>query len=788
MAVGITAATLVLSGLNALSAYQAQADPPAGVRIAGAACASGAGVTVAADFTPIVNVISVACVEPTANMTIAEAFASAGMEFEKRGGIFYDTLAGVAADYAVDSSYWAEYTSTSGGTAAGGPATTWQYGMVGFDDGPIQNGQAYLAEYNVPTKTTPLLTLEEVTSRTVADVPAISSYGAGSAEAQAAAAWLGAQLAANDDVLPKAKSPDWGLTVDSVLGLSAAGVGGNQVKDTAAKLWASGTKYIGAASAAKSNWAKTAKLVLALQAAGKDPAQFPDGSKTRDLPAELRGTLGADGKFGTSATAFSQSLGILALARSGGGAPVAAVSWLKGQRCADNGNANFGAYGYLANSCTSADPDTTAVAIQALVAAGVPVDDDAIWTAEGYLYTQQDTSGGLGATFGGTTYLNTNSTGLAAQTVASLAIMGDESTWAGTSQGYITGLQIDAADVAGNPKLKDADLGAIAYDQTAFDQVLASGMDDGARAEFARATAQAILGLGGPTFDKLTAAGAEAGLASDQAFTKTPAPKIAGTASVGSVLTYSVAAWNPKADLTVEWYVNGVATGVTTPYYQVSAADEGATITVKVTGVTAGTTETTVESAASQPVAKGKLATGSISVSGSAKVGATLTATAKGWPADATCAYSYEVTPKGGALRTESGNTFAPTPADAGGKVQAVVTCTKAGFVSAVKKTSAKKIATGAILAPKPVITGTLLVGETLTAVAGTAEPVGSYAPAPALAPTYQWYVGGKAVKSATGSTFTVPAKAKDVSVKVTWAGTGFSKASATSAKSKIYG
>ena len=75
-----------------------------------------------------------------------------------------------------------------------------------------------------------------------------------------------------------------------------------------------------------------AKVMLAVQVQGGDPTSFGG----RDLEADLRATLvigGADdGRFGAASIA-DQSLAILALSRTAGGVPATAVDWLVGAQC-----------------------------------------------------------------------------------------------------------------------------------------------------------------------------------------------------------------------------------------------------------------------------------------------------------------------------------------------------------------------------------------------------------------------------------------------------------------------
>ncbi|MDR0417399.1 MAG: hypothetical protein LBH76_08850, partial [Propionibacteriaceae bacterium] len=136
-----------------------------------------------------------------------------------------------------------------------------------------------------------------------------------------AAAWLAGQLAAHDGVLPGMSPQDWGLTEDAILALAAAGVGGDLIEASTAKLLASGDAYVGPADAPR--WNQIGKTILVLQVVGRDPAAWPADGGARDLVAELRAAVGPSGQFGGEPSgnvfAFQQALSLVALARTSDG-------------------------------------------------------------------------------------------------------------------------------------------------------------------------------------------------------------------------------------------------------------------------------------------------------------------------------------------------------------------------------------------------------------------------------------------------------------------------------------
>ena len=81
-------------------------------------------------------------------------------------------------------------------------------------------------------------------------------------------------------------------------------------------------------------------------------------------------------------------------------------------------------------------------------------------------------------------------------------------------------------------------------------------------------------------------------------FATSTAPIINGTPKVGKKLTASVAAWEPVAALTYQWLRNGKKiSGATNSTYVLTAASEGTTVTVAVTGTRAGYASATIHSA-----------------------------------------------------------------------------------------------------------------------------------------------------------------------------------------------
>ncbi len=507
----IAAASFVaaLSLITIAIPVAAQAAPLASEPgVTGAACQPGQGVTVAVSYDSQGKDVDVRCA-PAASGTIAAAFTSAGFALDNPS--FVTSIDGVSPTAQHPNGWWVLFTSAADGQLGGASGTDWTMASIGANTGPVTTGETYMFcandDWNVqatPCGTT-LTDIAGAAGNTVV-TPAVPATTATLANGEMAAAWIGRQLAQDGGVFPSLASPDWGATIDGLFALAAAHVGGDQIAATAAKLYASGAAYIGTPDAMSASWSAVAKMVLALEVAGLDPTVFPTDTGTRDLIADLRGTLNADGSFGSVGTdnIFVHPLAMIALSRTDGAVPAQATAWLQSQQCSDQASPSLGSFGW-ATACdaTMTDPDSTSLAVQAFLAAGLAETDPAVARAETWLVAQQNTAGGF-ENFGAA---NSNSTGLAVQ-----ALQGSHPEVVQAAQEFIGSLQITCDTVAANGALTAADRGAIAADSPSLTAALGTGLDQAAAERFFRATAQAVFGLGAPGLASLTSTGAEADL------------------------------------------------------------------------------------------------------------------------------------------------------------------------------------------------------------------------------------------------------------------------------------
>ncbi len=272
--------------------------------------------------------------------------------------------------------------------------------------------------------------------------------------------------------------------------------------------------------------------------------------------------------------------------------------------------------------------------------------------------------------------------------------------------------------------------------------------------------------------------------ATPHSFTKVYTPTISGSAKVGKALTAKVKTWSPKASMKYQWLRNGSPiTGATKSTYKLVAADLGAAISVKVTGSKSGYTSVSKTSSATKTVKAGSLAKGKVSVSGTRRVGRTLTAKTSKWSSGVE--YHYQWYRNSTKITDANGRTYTLTPSDRGKRVKVKVWTTKDGYNTSKSKTSARtaKVRYGYLTKVTPVITGTAVVGEVLTATSGTWKPNTTTF-------TYQWYkvnAKGKSyrIAGATSSTFTVSTGLVGyrLTVKVTGKSPGYYTASKTSAR-----
>ncbi|MCU1481526.1 MAG: hypothetical protein JWQ19_2312 [Subtercola sp.] len=169
--------------------------------------------------------------------------------------------------------------------------------------------------------------------------------------------------------------------------------------------------------------------------------------------------------------------------------------------------------------------------------------------------------------------------------------------------------------------------------------------------------------------------------------TATPVPTITGTVAVGSTLTAHPGAWSPAPVTFAYKWQRGATTiaGATGATYKLTAADAGYSVFVFVTGSKAGYTAVTTTSASVvAPLSLTKTPTPVIT--GTPKVGSTLTATAGTWsPAPVTLSYQWKRS--GVTINGATSASYKLTAADATKTITVTVTGSKPVYTT-VKVTS----------------------------------------------------------------------------------------------------
>ncbi len=342
------------------------------------------------------------------------------------------------------------------------------------------------------------------------------------AAARAGTAWLATQL--TDGVIHNNAYDfdDLGLTMD--IGLSMDEVGGDQalVRQIRSALSTRVQEYAAPAPTERYSGSLAKSLVFA-QVSGVDP----DGYGGLNLVAETEnrvigsgpstGRLQDQSAYGDYANSFGQALAARGLANAGSPEAAPVTAFLLKQQCSagffrvffatDQDAAEQG----CVDGVDGTDTDATAFVVAQLAAVSPrPASvDAAITKAVAWLVATQGADG----SFAGSAYTpdpNTNSTGLAASALAAAGKCeqaGRAAEWVGSLQ---VGPQPTGTPLAGEE-------GALAYDSTAMTTAKASGIPDGARDQWWRATVQAVAGLthtrGSVSGLAVTSAGTEPGQA-----------------------------------------------------------------------------------------------------------------------------------------------------------------------------------------------------------------------------------------------------------------------------------
>ncbi|TIC79456.1 CHAP domain-containing protein [Nocardioides sp. GY 10127] len=261
----------------------------------------------------------------------------------------------------------------------------------------------------------------------------------------------------------------------------------------------------------------------------------------------------------------------------------------------------------------------------------------------------------------------------------------------------------------------------------------------------------------------------------------TAAPKVSGTAKVGSTLTATAGTWSVSSlTFKYQWYASGTAvSGATGSTFAPTSSQVGKTMKVVVTASRSGYNTATATSNTTGAVAPGTFSTsGTPTITGTPLIGSTLTASRPAWSPTPTTV-SYQWLANGATITGATGSTFVVTDAQEGKTLSVRETAAKSGYTSSVltsASTAAVASSTPLDATPTPVISGEPVVDSTLTVDAGDWEP------AP-VALGYQWLRNGVAISGATGTSYVLGQADIDaqISVSVTGTKSGYAKTTTTS-------
>ena len=435
------------------------------------------------------------------------------------------------------TAYWSYWSARDGGR--------WRYSTVGYSRRVVRGGfegwsfhvgrRAAKPPRWSPERPGRVDGADVTVSGVAAAVAARPTPARGGRSARQAAGWLIGDLRGSRLPGPGGVT-DWGLTIDALWALRATGTGRAATSGIVRALAQGADDYIGARAYADPQArvaGATAKVLLAAAVAGRDATSFGGF----DLRAEvLRLMQDQDaprpGRFSDRGTGFdssntiSQATAVIGLALTGG-VPAPALRFLRQQQCPDGW---FRMYADRGRTCAAGPPgasapdvDGTAMAVQALLVAeasgarrlGGPISRAVAW-----LVSRQGPDG----SFAGGQYApgaNANSTGLAGQAL----LAAGRTAAAAAAARWLRSVQLQQQSVRGAGV--SGELGAVAYDRSAYTAARFRGIDAGLRDQWRRATAQAVLGLAGVSFLEL--AGRAPGLAAPSPAAAAAVTDVGGT-------------------------------------------------------------------------------------------------------------------------------------------------------------------------------------------------------------------------------------------------------------------
>lgn len=181
---------------------------------------------------------------------------------------------------------------------------------------------------------------------------------------------------------------------------------------------------------------------------------------------------------------------------------------------------------------------------------------------------------------------------------------------------------------------------------------------------------------------------------------KSAKPKITGTPAVGKTLTAATSWTPPGLAYAYEWLAGGAPIpGAEDKTFQLTSAQLGKAITVRVTATNRRGTSVAQVSKATKKVKAGKLTLGTPTVTGTPKVGVELFTSPGAWvPADTSFSYQWfrVVGKKTIAIPGAMAPSYVPVEADRGAKLRVSVMGSAPGYSSASKTSAATAVVAAA--------------------------------------------------------------------------------------------
>lgn len=250
--------------------------------------------------------------------------------------------------------------------------------------------------------------------RTIAALTATISVAAGpasfasSASVERAVGYLASRQVNNGAFFSASTSAD--MVAEAAAALSASG-GSRAVIDGAM-----GYVATHGPDRAKDRGGHAARIVLGVRATGADPSTF----RGTDFVAALRAHYNeVTGTYDTGV--YANALAVLAAASVGIAPSERTLDYFRLSACSNGGMS------HEAGCVQAPDVDTTAMAITALRAGGVPADDPVLSEARTYLLKARNADGGWGLESADPT--NANSTGLAVSAIIALGEKPTSTPW-----------------------------------------------------------------------------------------------------------------------------------------------------------------------------------------------------------------------------------------------------------------------------------------------------------------------------------------------------------------------